>query len=140
MSSQKFIQLDHTGDLRVMVFGKSLKELFENSAIALFSQITDISRVNHDSTDSLHVTGIDKEELLVSWLSELNYMHITEGKLFSKFDISHISDTKLTAIAFGEKYNPFRHSSGFEIKAVTFHDLQIEKKDDLWQTRIVFDI
>jgi len=140
MSSRAFIQLDHTGDLRVQVFGHSLKELFENSAIALFSQITDVSRVNHDDTDSLNVTGIDKEELLVNWLSELNFLYITEGKVFSKFEISHIHDTKLTAIAFGERFNPFRHTSGYEIKAVTFHDLHIEKKDELWQTRIVFDI
>ena len=140
MSSQNFIQLDHTADLRVKVFGKSLKELFENSAIALFSQITDISNVNHESTDSLQVTGIDKEELLVNWLSELNYLFITESKVFSKFDISHITETKLTATVFGEKFNPHRHKLGAEIKAVTFHDLQIEKKGYLWETKIVFDI
>lgn len=140
MSLQKFIQLDHTGDLRVKVFGTSLRELFENSAIALFSQITEISKVNHQSTDSLQVTGIDKEELLVNWLSELNYLFLTESKVFSKFDIAHVSETKLTATAFGEKFSPSRHLLGAEIKAVTFHDLLIEQEDGLWQTNIVFDI
>lgn len=140
MSSQNFIQLDHTGDLRVKVFGNSLSELFENSAIALFSQITDITKINPDANDTLQVTGIDKEELLVNWLSELNYLFITESKVFCKFDISHLSETKLTATAFGEKFNSNRHKVEVEIKAVTFHDLQIEKVKEQWQTNIVFDI
>ncbi|HEX9974947.1 MAG TPA: archease [bacterium] len=139
-TNKKYVRLDHTGDIRVKVFGNSLQELFENSAYALFDTITDASSISAQIAETVEVSGIDKEELLVNWLAELNYLFLTESKIFNKFEIEHLSEHEIIATAIGEKFNSYKHPMHTEIKAVTFHDLQIEKKDKHWETKIVFDI
>jgi len=140
LSSQKYVQLDHTGDIQIKVFGSSLMELFKNAAYALFDIITDTSKIDSQLAETVEVSGIDKEELLVNWLSELNYLFITESKIFHDFEIEHFNDLELSATVIGEKFNMHRHPLHTEVKAVTFHDLQIEKVGDHWETKIVFDI
>lgn len=138
--SKKYVQLDHTGDIRVKIFGNSLKELFVNAAYALFDTITDASKIDSQLAETVEISGIDKEELLVNWLSELNYLFLTESKIFNKFEINHFRDIELSATVIGEKFNSHKHPLNTEIKAVTFHDLQIEQIGDRWETKIVFDI
>ena len=139
-SPERYVQLDHTGDVQIKVFGNSLKELFINAAYALFDTITDADKIGFHLAETVEVSGIDKEELLVNWLSELNYLFLTESKIFGKFDIELINDNELSATVIGEKFNSYKHTFNTEIKAVTFHDLQIEKVGDHWETKIVFDI
>ena len=138
--AKKYVQLDHTADIQIKVFGESIKELFNNAAYALFDIISDASKIDSHLVETVEVSGVDKEELLVNWLSELNYLFITESKMFSKFEIERFNDLELTATASGEKFNSHKHPLKAEIKAVTFHDLQIEKKGGHWETKIVFDI
>lgn len=139
-TTDKYIRLDHTGDIRIEVFGNSLKELFANSAYALFDVITDASKITPQLADTVEVSGVDQEELLVNWLSELNFLFLTELKVFNKFEIEHINENELTATVLGEKFNSHKHPFHTEIKAITFHDLQIKKVKDQWKTKIVFDI
>ncbi len=139
-SPERYVQLDHTGDVQIKVLGNSLKELFINAAYALFDTITDADKIGFHLAETVEVSGIDKEELLVNWLSELNYLFLTESKIFGKFDIELIKDNELSATVIGEKFNSYKHTFNTEIKAVTFHDLQIEKVGDHWETKIVFDI
>lgn len=139
-TNQKYVRLDHTGDIRIKVFGNSLGELFENSAYALFDTITDASIISAQLAETVEASGIDKEELLVNWLTELNYLFLTESKIFNKFEIEHFTEHEIIATAIGEKFYSHKHPMRTEIKAVTFHDLQIEKKGNRWETKIVFDI
>lgn len=139
-SDQKYVALDHTGDIRLKVMGKSLPDLFINAAYALFDTITEADKIDAQLSDEIEVAGIDREELLVNWLSELNYLFVTEGKLFNRFEIERFKDTELFGRAIGEKFNSHKHPLRTEIKAVTFHDLLIKKLGDHWETNIVFDI
>lgn len=139
-SSKKYVQLDHTGDVRIKVFGNSIPDLFINAAYALFDTITDVDKIESQIAEAIEVSGIDKEELLVNWLSELNYLFVTESKIFNKFEIEYFRDNELSATVLGEKFNTHKHTFHTEIKAVTFHDLLIEKVGKHWETKIVFDI
>lgn len=139
-SDQRYVSLDHTGDVRLKIFGKSLPDLFINAAYALFDTITEANRIDAQLSDEITVSGIDREELLVNWLSELNYLFVTEGKVFNRFEINRFKDTELYGIAIGEKFNSHKHPLRTEVKAVTFHDLMIQKVGDHWETNVVFDI
>ncbi len=139
-SSKKYVQLDHTGDVRIKAYGNSIEELFSNAAYALFDTITEVDKIESQFAETVEVSGSDKEELLVNWLSELNYLFVTESKIFNKFEIEHFRDNELTATVLGEKFNTHKHPFHTEIKAVTFHDLRIEKVGKHWETKIVFDI
>ncbi len=139
-SVKRYEQLEHAGDIRIKVLGNSLKDLFVNAGYALFDLITDADKITTELAETVDVSGIDKEELIVNWLSELNFLFVTEGKVFCKFELNRFSETDLTATVLGEKFNSHKHRLKNEIKAVTFHNLRIEQKGKNWETKIVFDI
>ena len=140
VNSAKYKQIEHTGDVGIKVFGDSKKELFANAACGMFDVILDTTNVQQTLAEEIDVAGDNIEELLVNWLSELNYLFITEQKVFRKFDIHRLSDTELVAVAMGEKYDPRRHPMNAEIKAVTYHEIYIKQVKNKWEAQIIFDI
>ena len=76
-SSKKYEQWEHAGDIRIKVYGGSLNELFVNAGYALFEIITDVEKINEELTEYVEVSGLDREEQIVSWLSEWYYLFLT---------------------------------------------------------------
>ncbi len=136
----KYILIDHTADIGIDVFGGSLQELFTNAAFALFDIITDLSKVEGTVEYKINISGIDKEQLLVNWLSELLYLHDVKNLLFKDFCITDIKDNQLNASIRGEVFREDKHVIKTEIKAVTHHCLSIVQEDHQWKARVIFDI
>ncbi len=136
----KYTIVDHTADIGIDVFGDTLQDLFSNAGFALFDIITDLSTVECKVKHSLNIIGIDKEQLLVNWLSELLFLHDVKNLLFKNFDISQLSDYQLNADVSGEVFDEKRHIIKTEVKAVTHHNLSIIQKDQQWKARIIFDL
>ncbi|HPT74861.1 MAG TPA: archease, partial [Methanomassiliicoccaceae archaeon] len=61
--------LEHTADLMVKAYGRTLKECFENAAFAMMDQIVDASSADLSDEVSITVEGTDLEELLYNFLS-----------------------------------------------------------------------
>jgi SHS2 domain-containing protein len=133
-------QIDHTGDVGIVVRGANLEELFARAAWGMFAVITDMAVVEPRDTTAIEVAATDRAALLQRWLSELNFRHATGYRLFCRFKIRELSDERLAADAMGEPIDPDRHSIFAEIKAVTFHELSVEQVGGHWQARIIFDI
>lgn len=137
---EKYILIDHTADIGIDVFGNSLRELFTNAAFALFDIITDLSKVEGKAEYKISISGIDREQLLVNWLSELLYLHDTKNLLFKDFCIADIQDTQLNASIWGEVFREDKHVIKTEMKAVTYHGLSITQADQRWKARVIFDL
>lgn len=137
---QKYRQIDHTADIGIEIFGATLQELFSNAAFALFDIITDVSSIACATELKLTVTGIDREQLLVNWLSELLYLHDVKNLLFREFHVIDISDTQITSTVRGEMFAESRHAMKTEIKAVTHHGLFIVQEGNSWKARVIFDL
>lgn len=136
----KYIIIDHTADIGIDVFGDTLQDLFSNAGFALFDIITDLSTVECKVKHSLNIVGVDKEQLLVNWLSELLFLHDVNNLLFKNFCVNQLSDYQLNADVSGEVFDEKRHIIKTEVKAVTYHNLSIIQKDQQWKTRIIFDL
>jgi SHS2 domain-containing protein len=106
----------------------------------MFSIITDPATVVPALSETVVVEAPDREALLVRWLSELNFQHVTRHWLFSRFHILKLSDRQLLAETGGEGIAPERHPIHTEIKAVTFHGLKLEPVGAGWQAEIIFDL
>jgi len=132
--------LDHTADTGFIITADSLEALFITSAKAMFNIICprkiDYEHVQH----TISITAPDIEQLLVNWLSELNFLFQTEQFLLSDISELTIKDLSLTTRFSGEKVNFHKHDIHVEIKAVTYHKLYIKKINNKWQTQIIFDI
>ena len=131
---------DHTADIGIRVFGTTLEEVFVHAAEALFDVLTDLDSIRKDLTREIEINGSDREDLLVRWLGELLYLCEGEGYLFREFSIFHLTPTSLKAAARGERFDPARHEFKAEIKAVTYHQVEVVQKDGGWIGKVIFDI
>ena len=136
---KKFEILDHTADTGIIAYGDDMQKAFENAALGMFSLITDLKSIENNQTRKIDVKSPDRDSLLVSWLNELIYLFDVENLIFSKFDIIHLDDSTLSAIAYGEKVDFTRHEIKTGIKAATYHMLRINE-NDLCRVQVLFDI
>jgi SHS2 domain-containing protein len=132
--------IDHTGDLGMLVFGADLHELFAHAAWGLFDLMTDAERVEPRSSRDLSVEAIDLEDLMVRWLGELLYAYDTDRFLTTSAAFHTLEPAGLRATLGGEKFDAARHPIDTEIKAVTYHQIAVERLDAGWRARVIFDI
>ena len=137
---KKFRFLDHTADLGILVFGGDLEELFTNAGEAFFTIITDLRRVRESTERIIRVESTNLEDLMVNWLGELLYLHDVDGLLFRSFSIDELRDGTMKARARGEAFNEGRHVIKTEIKAVTYHQIEVKEEKGRWRARIIFDL
>ena len=132
--------IDHTGDLGMLVFGADLHELFAHAAWGLFDLMTDAERIESRISRGLTVEAIDLEDLMVRWLGELLYAYDTDRFLTASAAFHALEPTRLRATLHGEPFDAARHPIDTEIKAVTYHQIAVERLDTGWQARVIFDI
>jgi len=136
----RFEAIEHTADVGYKLFAPTLAELFVAGGRALFSTITNPDSIKADFSRSISVTADDQENLLVAWLSELNYRFLVEHELFSEFIIETLTPHSIDAVVRGEKIDQNRHEIFTEIKAVTYHGLYIRQSADGWEAQVIFDV
>ena len=135
-----FEVIDHTADVGIIAYGAEIKQVFCNAALALFSLITELEDVGEELKYDLEVASEDRESLLVEWLNELIYLFDAEHALLKKFDVQSLSNTRLKATCYGEKFDPSRHKIKTGVKAATYHMLRIDKYNKGYKAQVIFDI
>lgn len=137
---KRYEQLPHTADIAVRVYGKDLKELFANAAFSMFDIIADLEGLNESVSVGVELKAASREELLIAWLDELLYNFYTKGIIFFRFDITLLSEELLSAKAYGRHVGENRNRLKTEIKAATYHDLNIRESNEGYSVDIVFDV
>lgn len=138
--NKKYEIIEHTADVGLRFFGKTLDSLFVNAACGLFDLIAELEKVEEKESVDFTIEAEGKEELLVRWLSELHFRFEVDRQLFKRFQISKIDEKFLSAKAYGEKYDSERHELKTEIKAVTYHQLKVELSRKGWLAEVIFDV
>jgi SHS2 domain-containing protein len=130
--------IEHTADVGVKAYGKTVAEAFEHVAEGMFDIITDESTIDPVGQYDIRLEAPDLEQLLVDWLSQLLFLNDAQNLVFGKFQVT-LTGNRLSAQVFGEKYDTKKHRMGAEIKAVTYHMLQVSEKDPIF-AQVLFDI
>lgn len=137
---QPFRVLEHTADIGFEAFGATREEVFANAARALIHLVVDLDSIVPREEVTLQSAGPDAPSLLVNWLSEILYLHDTEGWLFRDFEVRNLRDTGLAAVARGEKFDRTRHQAKLLVKAITYHQLALEHTPEGWRAQVYVDI
>ena len=130
-----FEEIEHTADWALRVWAPDLPQLFALAAQGMYGLMEIVLAQEGRSARTVEVEGIDNESLLVAFLSELLYASEMERLGFDCFAV-HLSGERLQAQVEGA---PIVRQKK-EIKAVTFHNLQIQERDGLFWVTIVFDV
>lgn len=133
--NQKFIELPHTADVSIRVFGEKLATLFIHAAEGMYYMMgVKIDDLGDKHCESIALSENDAESLLVSFLTELIFF-IENGIAFNKFNIEVNN-----LVLIGEMIGNSVISYDTQIKAVTFNELIIKKEVSTYCTDIVFDV
>ena len=132
--------IDHTADVGIKAYGKTLPEAFESAAKGMFDIITDSSEIENIGQYDIQLQADNLEQLLVDFLSELLYLNSANNIVFGFFKVElDEKKNKLSAKVFGEKFDISKHKIGTEIKAVTYHMLQVNNKKPFY-VQVLYDI
>ncbi|MBQ2485610.1 MAG: archease [Candidatus Methanomethylophilus sp.] len=134
---ERYEVLDHTADLMIKGYGSDLEECYANLAYGMFDQTVDLRDVTPSETREVDVTGFDDEDALYSFLSELLFIEAYENIVLKEFDVK-IDGLHITCTARGELLDRSKMHIRGEIKAVTFHMMDINR--DTPSVTVLFDV
>jgi SHS2 domain-containing protein len=137
---KRFEILDHTADIGLAIYGEDLKSLFEHAGEGFFHIITDLKKVRPRIEKKVELAGEGLDRLMVDWLGELLYLHDVDHFLFKEFVVEAVGEDGLKAAAKGEPYQEGRHVIKTEVKAVTYHQIRVEKRNRGWRAQVIFDL
>lgn len=161
-----FEVINHTADIGLRIRAATLEDLFREAAEGMFSLLVEDPAAIREETaveievaagsgfvlpshgspgENRGVLGVstplseDWADLLHDWLAELLVAFDSRHWIFRRFDVQ-FTTTGLRGQAWGEEFQPERHRPRMEIKAVTYHGLEIYPTERGYETQVIFDL
>jgi len=133
--SAGYQELEHTADWELFVWAPDLPELLRQAARGMYALSDTRVEPGEPQARQICIEFSDRETLLVSFLAELLYFGEVEGLAFEQM-VLNLDDNCLDAELLG---NRIQHLSK-EIKAVTYHRMQVRETEHGLAVNIVFDV
>ncbi|MHC1785331.1 MAG: archease [Anaerolineaceae bacterium] len=130
-----FEEVNHTADRAIRVWGADLPEMLTQAALGMYTLMGIKPDGRCDTERLIVLEAFDDETLVVGLLSELLSFLESERLIFSRIFASLEAGRADIRLA-GYRLRRARVS----IKAVTYHDLQVLRTGDGYETTIVFDV
>jgi SHS2 domain-containing protein len=133
--------LEHTADIGLRAWGETWEALFENCALGL-ADILD-RREDGDGAEatnrvSVQVHATDVEALLVEWMNEVLYALEDEEACLRAIRMTEVGETQLRADV--ELSVCEGAPEATELKAATYHQLSVRRRDSEWEATVYFDV
>lgn len=135
----RFRLLEHTADMGIEATGKTPADLFRAVADGLRAVLADLPDRPCGHWQEVSVTGRNLDELLVNWLNTILFHLEVDGLFPEQFQVEEISSTHLHARIGGNLLAasplPVR-----EVKAATWHRLEVTAQPGGWRARVYLDL
>jgi protein archease len=135
--------VEHTADVGIEVRAASLDALFVDAAGGFCDVVTEAARIGAEEEHTFEVEAGGLDLLLVTWLEELLFRFETTGVLYphGEASVEGKGDSwSLRARMSGERFDAARHPLKVQVKAVTYHELEVARDEHEWRARVIFDI
>jgi SHS2 domain-containing protein len=135
--------LDHMTDAVIEAYGTTLEEAFENAAKALCDTMIDLKTVRHKREIKFSTKGNDLYSLLFNWLDKVMLLLVADWIAMSQFSVrikQQNNSYLLEGTARGEPLELDRHRYKVEIKAVTYHEMEIRQEKGMITVRFLLDL
>ena len=134
--------IEHTADIIIRAYGDTLEDAFAEAAQGMFDIITDSTPIERQRPVEFTLDAIDRESLLVTFLSKLIALHEIERVVLGHFAVTFTGPCSLRVMSYGEPFDPKRHGKGIHVKAVAYHMLEIQEqsKEGEAMVQVLFDI
>jgi len=141
MGTYRFLEDVAIADAAFQAEAESLNELFQLCAQATFEVMADTARIEPLHREEVELASPSLEELLFDWLAELIYVKDAKSMLFGRFEVNvqEKDGYRLVASAWGEPADQKKHKVRVDVKAVTYHLLEVKKTEGKWTAKVVLD-
>ena len=131
-----------TSDVTFHAWGRSLEELFTAAADATLNvMVRSLDSVQPLETRSVSVEADALDLLLMRFLDELVYRKDVEELLLRATEVRVETErNRVQAVLTGERIDPKRHELVADVKAVTLHDLRVERSATGWDAHVTLDV
>lgn len=89
---------------------------------------------------TIAVTDTNAAETLLHFLRELLFAFESDGFVPARFEVGRADEQHVRGVLHGERFDPTRHETQPEVKAVTRHGLWLEPLESGWRAEVVFDV
>jgi SHS2 domain-containing protein len=134
-AAQGHREIEHTADWALEVWAPDLASLLAEAARGMYRLMGVVLADGARQRRRIELAAADRESLLVDFLAELLYLAESEGLAFDVLELEAAED-RLRAKLEGA---PMRVHTR-DIKAVTYHHLEVRDTERGVETRIVFDV
>lgn len=131
---------DHTAEAGITVSAPTLSDLFETAAEGMLSFIVDAGSVENRAWIERRVEADDLEGLLVAWLNDLLELLSAQEFVPKALVVDEVGEGRLRATVHGEPVDPQRHRFRLDVKAATYHQIEVRETADGWTARVIFDV
>lgn len=144
MPTPGYKNLPHTTDAYIEASGSTFEAALEYAGQALFDTMCDLKSISVSLTEKVDATGSDEVRLTYDWLEKLLLKFELEHKVYSKFKVKLTGTPSagfhLAGIIYGEPYDRKKHVGKVEVKAVTFHKMEIVREGATTTLRFILDL
>ena len=77
---------------------------------------------------------------MVRWLGEILYLFEVDEVVATRFEIQALDSSSLRAMVVGIPFDPERHEILTDVKAVTYHGIEVAPQGDRWEAKVTFDV
>ncbi len=144
MSIESF---DHTADVGVRIEAENPAELMREAARAFLAVLLegDAGEWSDSSRQERRVelTAPDSESLLVDFLNELIYLFDSQRLIFPELIVEEANfgaGAVLRGRLRGGPWDPRRHKLRTQLKAATYHGLEIRRTERGLSVEVIFDL
>jgi SHS2 domain-containing protein len=128
--------LDHTADIGLEAEGATPEEVFTQATIGL-ADIIGIRSSGPGDTVEVEVYADDMGALLVDWLSEFLWLHESRSAALASVSVREVTLGR----AIGDlALTPMKDATGIQVKAITYHQLTVERRPAGWRATVFFDV
>ena len=131
---------DHTADIAVYAWADSVEGLFRAAAEGLYATIGELQTEETGERERIRVEASDPESLLHDFLDELLYRFEMRGQRLADFRFRRLDRGVLEADVAVNRVDARASVLDREVKAVTYHDLNIVKSDGGYEVTLILDI
>ena len=131
---------DHTADMGIRVRAPTLPGLIVPAGEALYAAIGRLMGGGDAKPISLDLVGEDRACLLRDYLAELLVLFERDARVVIAVDVAAFTDYRLTATAHMQAVDDQRSVLHHEVKAITYHELDIKTIPGGYEATIIVDI
>jgi SHS2 domain-containing protein len=135
-----FTFVEHTADVGIRATAGNLPDLFVQAAKGMYAVLGRLKPGPQRVDKVLELEAPDAEGLLHDWLAELLWEIDGNGNLFEAFEFTRFCERGLVARCHGSVFDAAGSERSTEVKAVTYHDLRIRKRGEVYEVTVIFDI